>query len=100
MKLLAEHVLQNCSCKVSALSTRWSSEKCSVQVLLLLPQVPVQTLSQRLEPVGDLVPSTHTWHRVYGRGHPQTVNTWNESLIDQFQLDEKQFNNNANVFTA
>lgn len=43
-----------------------------VQVFLFFPNVPMETLSQRVEPVGDLVGCADAGHRVYGGGYPQT----------------------------
>ena len=42
-----------------------------VEVLLLLPDVPVEALGERGEPVGDLVLRAYRRHRVDGRGHAQ-----------------------------
>jgi len=44
-----------------------------VQSFLLLPDIPMETLSQRVKPVSDLVLSTDGWYGVDGCGDPQTV---------------------------
>ena len=44
-----------------------------VEVLLLLPDVPVEALGERGEPVGDLVLRAYRRHRVDGRGHAEAV---------------------------
>jgi hypothetical protein len=43
-----------------------------VQVSLLLADVPVQALSQRIEPVGDLVLGANGRHWINGCCNPQT----------------------------
>ena len=42
-----------------------------VEVLLLLPHVPVEALGERGEPVGDLVLRAYRRHRIDGRGHAE-----------------------------
>lgn len=67
--------------RISLLRSRFSSKKGVkhtsqigkfVQVPLLLADVPVQALSQRIEPVGDLVLGANGRHRVDGCRNPQT----------------------------
>lgn len=42
-----------------------------VQVFLFFPDIPMETLSERVEPVGDLVGCADAGHRVLRRGYPQ-----------------------------
>jgi hypothetical protein len=44
-----------------------------IQVFLPLPDVPVETLGQRVEPVGDLVLGADARHRIDRSRHSQTV---------------------------
>lgn len=47
-----------------------------VQALLPLADVPVQTLGQRIEPVGDLVLGAYAGHRVDRGCHVQAGKIW------------------------
>lgn len=44
-----------------------------VQVLLPLPDVPMQALGQGIEPIGDLIGRADTRYRIDRRCYPQTV---------------------------
>jgi hypothetical protein len=59
-----------------------------VQVSLLLADVPVQALSQRIEPVGDLVLGANGRHRVDGCRNPQT----RRGESEKHKLERKQPN--------
>jgi hypothetical protein len=57
-------------------------------VSLLLADVPVQALSQRIEPVGDLVLGANGRHRVDGCRNPQT----RRGESEKHKLERKQPN--------
>jgi len=61
-----------------------------IKVLLLLSHVPVQTLSQRGEPVGDLILGADWRHRVDWRRHPQAEK--GERFWVNISLDETFIN--------
>jgi hypothetical protein len=54
-----------------------------VQALLTLAYVPVQTLGQRIEPIGDLVLGTNTGHRVDRCGNSEAEE---DTLKSQFPI--------------
>ena len=55
-----------------------------VEVLLLLPDVPVAALGERGEPVGDLVLRAYRRHRVDRCGHAEAVRIGERSIIGRY----------------